>query len=117
MASTKITLTFDESDPVQMMVFSYLKSQNRGKSKLITELVAEHIKRTDMVGEIKLKVLEEILEDEAVVSAIRQSKSNSNAKVKEERTKSKEAEPPEENEGVESGIDMSYLMKSASFAM
>ena len=105
-----ITLTFNESDPIHMLAYEYLTAKNRGKTKYIVSLISEDMARKSVIDEIKIQVLQEIMDDALLVDAIRNSTQTSAAESPEE---SKER-ASEEKEPKEAGLDMSFLMQGAA---
>ena len=104
--SRKITLTFDENDAEQICVYEYLKKKQRGKTKFITDLVHEHIRRTELVEDIKMQVLQELMEESSIgiISTVKES-----PKVKE-----KDIDREESLQNKEGSLDVEYLLEGAS---
>lgn len=111
----KVTLTFAESDPIQMIAYEYLDSQKRGKTQFVTKLINEHIARNSVVDELKIQIIGEIMNDDLLVEAIKKSMAAEDGQISEEKPQKAKNEEKQQGDG---GLDIGFLLAGASqFAM
>lgn len=68
----QITLTFDVSEPRQAMVYEYLQSFGRKKTKQVIILVSEQIKKEDAFAYQTQSIQKALFEDENFINTIKE---------------------------------------------
>lgn len=103
----KITLTFDSDIAEQNVVYEFIKSKGRSKTKVVTDILFAEAQKENAFIVMKEQLIQAILEDERIRNILAHEP---NAK-KQEKKKSSLEKPKPVKQSKEEEIDMTTLMK------